>query len=110
MTIDLCTDAPLIDLDHHRTGRAVGPTAIDRETLSGTSVPDDAPQVTEPRGQRRAVGSRQAWYRSLWARISGGRSGSMSSKTADERTERAHRSRQAQLARQLFRAGLHHMR
>ena len=116
MTTDLCPDSAPTDLDQHQAGPAVGPTVVDRGPLSGTVAPDDAPQVAEPRGPHRAVGARQAWYCSLWARISEARSGwkaskaSKASRAGDERAERARRSRQAHLARQLFRAGLHHVR
>ena len=113
---DLCPDSPPIDLDRRRTGRAVAPTVIDGEPLSGNAAPDDTPQIVEPCGPRRAVGARQAWFCSLRVRISEAwralralRS-LRASKAGDERAERAHRSREAQLARELFRAGLHHVR
>lgn len=114
MTTDLCPDSPPSDVDHGRTVSAVGPTAIDREQLPGTAAPggalDDAPQVAELDEPRRAVGARQSWFCSLWGRISEARSAAGAAGVEDERAERAPHSRQAQLARELFRAGLHHVR
>src|SRR5699024_11302125 len=111
---------------HGRCVGPMGPTVIYLDLTQGTYSPggalDNAPQVAELDEPRRAVGARQSWFCSLWGRISEARSAAGAAGAAraagaagasgveDERAERAPHSRQAQLARELFRAGLHHVR
>lgn len=89
------------------------PARIAADSVASERIAALAEQVRQfhnaVRERRRLVGWRSSWFRRLWSRRAGVQSGS-GAVTAGEPAERAYRAREAQTGRQLFDAGLHHLR